>query len=98
MSKPAKQTAVRATVDRAAVASAEAPHQPFVPASQTIPELTLIPLVIGTLLGIVFGASSIYLVLKVGITVSASIPVAVLSITIFRGLSQVTGLRRATIL
>jgi putative OPT family oligopeptide transporter len=45
----------------------------------------------------VFGASSLYLVLKVGLTVSASIPVAVISITVFRILSKI-GLRDATIL
>ena len=45
----------------------------------------------------IFGASSLYLVLKVGLTVSASIPVAVISITIFRLLSKF-GLRDATIL
>ena len=55
------------------------------------------PLIIGTLLGMVFGASSLYLVLKVGLTVSASIPVAVISITLFRLLSKF-GLRDATIL
>ena len=53
---------------------------------------------LGSLLGIVFGASSLYLFLKVGMTVSASIPVAVLAITIFRGLSRAFGIRRATIL
>ena len=52
----------------------------------------------GGLLGIVFGASSLYLVLKVGMTVSASIPVAVLSITLFRRFSRMFGVRRATIL
>jgi putative OPT family oligopeptide transporter len=52
----------------------------------------------GALLGILFGASSMYLVLKVGVTVSASIPVAVLSITLFRGLSRLFGIRRASIL
>jgi putative OPT family oligopeptide transporter len=45
----------------------------------------------------IFGASSLYLVLKTGLTVSASIPVAVISITLFRALSKV-GLRNATIL
>jgi putative OPT family oligopeptide transporter len=73
-------------------------HTPFVPASKTIPELTPIPILVGALLGIVFGASSMYLVLKVGLTVSASIPVAVLSITIFRVLAKVFRVRRATIL
>ncbi len=60
-------------------------------------ELTIVPLIVGTLLGVVFGASSLYLVLKVGITVSASIPVAVISITFFRMLSKL-GMRDATIL
>ena len=57
---------------------------PYVPAHANLPELTPLPLLVGTLLGVVFGASSLYLVLKVGLTVSASIPVAVLSITLFR--------------
>src|SRR5712671_3229227 len=87
-----------ATVDRAPLAESEDAHQPFIPASQDIPELTPVPLIVGALLGILFGASSMYLVLKVGLTVSASIPVAVLSITIFRAFSKVFGVRRATIL
>jgi putative OPT family oligopeptide transporter len=81
------------------VATAGEPdHRPFVPASESPKELTLLPVVVGALLGIVFGASSMYLVLKVGMTVSASIPVAVLSITLFRGFSRMFGVRRATIL
>src|SRR5205809_6073582 len=75
----------------------EAIFRPFVPAGVRLRELTPLPLIIGTLLGIVFGASSLYLVLKVGLTVSASIPVAVISITLFRVLSKL-GLRDATIL
>src|SRR5256885_9938146 len=71
--------------------------RPYIPAGVTLRELTPIPLVMGTLLGIVFGASSLYLVLKVGLTVSASIPVAVISITLFRILSKF-GMRDATIL
>src|SRR6266404_4873238 len=71
--------------------------RPFIPAEARLRELTVLPLVIGTLLGIVFGASSLYLVLKVGLTVSASIPVAVISITLFRLLSKM-GLRDATVL
>ena len=71
--------------------------RPFVPPSVIIPELTVMPLLLGALLGVIFGASSLYLVLKVGLTVSASIPVAVISITIFRLLSKF-GLRDATIL
>src|ERR1051325_8812977 len=69
--------------------------KPHVPASAQIPELTPLPLILGTFLGALFGASSLYLVLKVGLTVSASIPVAVLSISFFRMISKV---RSATIL
>jgi len=49
-------------------------------------ELTIRALIMGSVLGLVFAASSVYLGLKVGLTVSASIPVAVLSITLFRWL------------
>src|SRR5512139_3206376 len=51
-------------------------------------ELTLRALVLGSLLGIAFAASSVYLGLKVGLTVSASIPIAVLSITLFRAFGR----------
>ncbi len=74
-----------------------AAFRPYIPAGANLRELTILPLIVGTLLGIVFGASSLYLVLKVGLTVSASIPVAVISITIFRLLSKF-GMRDATIL
>jgi putative OPT family oligopeptide transporter len=74
-----------------------AKYEPFIPASAKLRELGVLPLVVGTLLGVIFGASSLYLVLKVGLTVSASIPVAVISITLFRILSK-AGVRNATIL
>jgi OPT family oligopeptide transporter len=70
---------------------------PFIPAEVVLPELTWLPLIAGTVLGVVFGASSLYLVLKVGLTVSASIPVAVISITLFRLLAAF-GLRQRSIL
>jgi putative OPT family oligopeptide transporter len=72
--------------------------KPFVPPKESPPEFTLIPVLIGVLLGILFGASSLYLVLKVGLTVSASVPIAVLSITLFRAFSNAFGIRRTTIL
>ena len=71
--------------------------RPYIPDTANLRELTIIPLIVGTLLGIIFGASSLYLVLKTGLTVSASIPVAVIAITLFRLLSK-TGLKDATIL
>ncbi len=63
-----------------------AEHQPFVPADKTVAELSVPAVAMGALLGLVFAASSTYLGLKIGLTVSASIPVAVLSITLFRWL------------
>jgi putative OPT family oligopeptide transporter len=78
-------------------APAKAAFRPFIPASVILPELTIPHLIIGALLGVVFGASSLYLVLKVGLTVSASIPVAVISITLFR-LLQRLGIAKASIL
>jgi putative OPT family oligopeptide transporter len=72
--------------------------QPYAPANVTMPEFTFGPLLVGAVLGIVFGASSLYLLLKVGMTVSASVPIAVLSITLFRVFSRSFGFRRATIL
>src|SRR3989441_10801858 len=95
---PGSKAPHAATADRVSITAEEAEHQPFVPADRDIPELTPVPLAVAPLLGIVFGASSMYLVLKVGLTVSASIPVAVLSITIFRGFSRIFRTRRATIL
>src|SRR5690349_13613388 len=76
---------------------ASADFEPYIPAERVLPELTAGPIILGTILGVVFGAASLYLVLKVGLTVSASIPVAVLSITFFRILSKMGG-RDATIL
>jgi putative OPT family oligopeptide transporter len=70
----------------------------YIPDRANLPELTISAVLLGSVLGIIFGASSLYLFLKVSMTVSASIPVAVLAITIFRGLSRAFGIRRATIL
>jgi putative OPT family oligopeptide transporter len=75
----------------------ESEFRPYVPAEAHVAELTWAPLLVGVVLGVVFGASSLYLVLKVGLTVSASIPVAVLSVTLFRLLGKL-GFRRVTIL
>lgn len=74
------------------------PHQPFVPATESPPEFTWPTVLTGVLLGVLFGASSLYLVLKVGLTVSASVPIAVLSITLFRAFSNAFKVRKTTIL
>src|SRR4051812_40765859 len=73
-------------------------YQPYVPDKTDLHEFTWSAVLLGSALGLIFAASSLYLVLKVGMTVSASIPVAVLAITLFRGLSRAFGLRQATIL
>src|ERR1700759_4912101 len=82
-------------------AAAEHPESstftPYIPTEARMRELTPLPLIVGTVLGMIFGAASLYLVLKVGLTVSASIPVAVISITFFRLLSKF-GMKDATIL
>src|SRR2546428_460980 len=72
-------------------------HQPFVPDSARIDEFTLRAVVMGALLGMVFGASSLYVVHMAGLTVSASILVAVIAITLFR-LASKAGVRDSTIL
>src|SRR3984957_14878391 len=72
--------------------------RPFVPDDANLRELTPGALVLGMALGVIFAASSVYLALKIGLTVSASIPIAVLSITIFRYAARAFGQRPATIL
>ncbi len=73
------------------------PFTPYIAPGTNLRELTILPVIVGAILGLIFGASSLYLVLKVGLTVSASIPVAVISITLFRLFSRM-GARDATIL
>ncbi len=71
--------------------------EPFIAPETTMREFTFRAVLTGAVLGLIFGASSLYLVLKVGLTVSASIPVAVISLALFRGLSKL-GVRDSTIL
>ncbi len=65
-------------------------HKPYVPDEASVTEMTIRGIAVGSILGIIFAASSVYLGLKVGLTVSASIPIAVLSITIFRLFGRAT--------
>src|SRR5213592_2780419 len=65
-------------------------HQPYIPPTESPAELTPRAITLGVLLGLIFGASNVYLALKIGLTVSASIPIAVLSITIFRWFGRST--------
>lgn len=94
-----KYTAGSAQVGHQATpTNGEVQHKPYIPDSENIPEFTWPSVLVGAILGIIFGASSLYLLLKVGMTVSASVPIAVLSITLFRAFSRGFGFRRATIL
>lgn len=58
--------------------------KPFIPADKVIPEFTAASVILGAILAVVFGAANAYLGLRVGMTVSASIPAAVLSMGIIR--------------
>ena len=87
-------------LEEAPVAAQPAGAKPFVPyiaAGTELREFSWRAVIMGTILGAIFGASSLYLVLKVGLTVSASIPVAVISMTLFK-LFRVLGAKDATIL
>lgn len=68
--------------------SSNSAHQPYIPSTTKLPELTPKAILLGVVFGFLFGATSVYLGLKIGLTVSASIPVAVLSISLFRLLGR----------
>jgi putative OPT family oligopeptide transporter len=77
------------------VAPSNSPNQdddfkPYVPASESPPEFTAKAIILGAVFGIIFGAATVYLALKAGLTVSASIPIAVLSIAVFKKLGKST--------
>ncbi len=73
--------------DNDAVAAA---HKPYVPDETTMPEFTPKAILVGVFFGLIFGASTVYLALKAGLTVSASIPIAVLSISVLKRLGGST--------
>jgi putative OPT family oligopeptide transporter len=66
----------------------EPKFQPYVPAEEVRPEFTFRAIFFGGLFGILFGAVTVYVGLRAGLTVSASIPIAVLSISILRALGK----------
>ena len=67
-----------------------AEHKPYIADDARIAEFTPKAVVVGALFGLVFGASTVYLALKAGLTVSASIPIAVLSISLLKKLGGST--------
>ena len=72
----------------AASSAAKPSYQPFVAAGQSLPEFTWRAVLLGMFFGLLFGAVSTYLGLRAGLTVSASIPIAVLAISIFKKLGH----------
>jgi OPT family oligopeptide transporter len=64
--------------------------KPYISPEQNIPEFTLKSVLFGALFGIIFGSSTVYLALKAGLTVSASIPIAVIAITLGRKFLKTT--------
>ena len=73
-----------------AVEPAKTTFQPYVPPTQAPPEFTGKAIVLGILFGLLFGASTVYLGLRAGLTVSASIPIAVLAISVLKRLGGST--------
>jgi len=64
--------------------------QPYVAASMSVAEFTIRAIILGALFGLIFGASTVYLGLRAGLTVSASIPIAVLAISVLKRLGGST--------
>jgi putative OPT family oligopeptide transporter len=62
--------------------------KPFIPASEHPPEFTLRAILLGSFFGLIFGAVTVYVGLRAGLTVAASIPIAVLSISILRAFGR----------
>jgi putative OPT family oligopeptide transporter len=74
----------------ASIAPPQHGFRPYVSPSTSPPELTLKAIVIGVIFGLIFGASTVYLGLRAGLTVSASIPIAVLAISVLKRLGGST--------
>src|SRR5689334_24883693 len=64
--------------------------QPFVAPESKMAELTVKSILLGVVFGVILGAATVYLALKAGLTVSASIPIAVLAISVFKKLGSST--------
>lgn len=82
-----EKAAAHAAAAREAASTA---FQPYVPATQSPAEFTIKAIVIGAMFGLIFGASTVYLGLRAGLTVSASIPIAVLAIAVLKRLGGST--------
>ncbi|MGH9939328.1 MAG: OPT family oligopeptide transporter, partial [Blastocatellia bacterium] len=70
--------------------AAEKKFKPYIPDEQIVPEFSPKAIILGAVFGIIFGAATVYLALKAGLTVSASIPIAVLAIAVFKRIGKST--------
>ena len=71
-------------------------HKPYVPDITPIKDITLKAVIIGAIFGVIFGSANAYLGLRVGLTISTAIPLAVISVAVFKALSPILG--KSTIL
>ena len=71
---------------------------PYIPVDEAMPELTVASIIIGSLFAILFGAANTYLGLKVGLTISASIPGAILATGILRGVLRRNNILEANVI
>jgi len=71
-------------------------HRPYVPDETSYKDITLKAIIIGAVFGIIFGSANAYLGLRVGLTISTAIPLAVISVAVFRALDPIIG--KSTIL
>lgn len=69
---------------------ADAKFKPFIADEQIIPEFSAKAIILGAIFGLIFGAATVYLALRAGLTVSASIPIAVLAIAVFKRFGKST--------
>src|SRR4029434_8247727 len=72
------------------VAPSGAEFRPYVPDDTHLPEFTPKAILLGVFFGILFGAATVYLALRAGLTVSASVPIAVLAIAVFKKIGKST--------
>src|SRR5215813_7895116 len=81
----------------AEVKTVEKKFKPYVPDEQKMAEFSLKAIILGAIFGIIFGAATVYLALRAGVTVSASIPIAVLAIAVFKRIGKSTILENNTV-
>ncbi|HNF96145.1 MAG TPA: OPT/YSL family transporter, partial [Pseudomonadota bacterium] len=74
----------------ASSSTSQQPYVPYIAPDADVAELTPKAVLLGALFGILFGAATVYLALRAGLTISASIPISVLSIAVFKKLGKST--------